>query len=312
MPKVSIITAAYNGEKYLAKTIDSVIGQTFLDWEYIIVDDGSFDGTKEIIEKYLRDRRIKYIHQENAGQAHARNTAYRICKGEYIAVLDMDDLWAPQKLEKQIKILDENPTVGLVYTNIQRIDKDGNIIDKPKIRDISNNPISYLIMHNEIAFSSVLIRKKNLGVFLHNENFKYTGDCYLYVQLAQKGILFYYVKEVLLSYRIHPKSISHGMEFIEARFQEQIKMMNELSKYYMDNNEKRALFSLGLSKIYLRYASGLIQFGQEEDQPLIKQSLIHALKLSKNFEIIYKVLKQFLKNFIYSHCLVIRIHRCCK
>lgn len=93
---VSIITPCYNGAKYISETIESVIAQTYLDWEMIIVDDGSEDDSVEIVKKYLeRDKRIKLIQQLNSGSAVARNSGIRFCNGQYIALLDADDLWLP-------------------------------------------------------------------------------------------------------------------------------------------------------------------------------------------------------------------------
>jgi len=128
MPLVSIITPSYNAEKYLARTIESVLGQTFQDWEMIIVDDQSPDNANQLIEQYCQqDGRIKLLHLEkNSGAAVARNTAIEAAKGRYIAFLDSDDLWLPDKLEKQVQfMLDQD--IAFSFSAYEKIDETGNV-----------------------------------------------------------------------------------------------------------------------------------------------------------------------------------------
>ena len=103
---VSIITPCYNGERFIAETIESVLRQTYADWEMIVVDDGSVDGSAQIAEAYAeKDGRIRLLRQENAGTACARNAGMRVARGRYIALLDADDLWEPQFLERQLAFM---------------------------------------------------------------------------------------------------------------------------------------------------------------------------------------------------------------
>ncbi len=111
MPKVSVIIPTYNRAHFLCEALDSALSQTFKDFEIIIVDDGSTDNTKQVLEKY--GSRIYYIYQENKGRAEARNTGIRRAKGEHIAFLDDDDIWLPNKLEKQVFFLDARPDIGI-------------------------------------------------------------------------------------------------------------------------------------------------------------------------------------------------------
>lgn len=127
MPQVSIITPTYNCARFIEETIKSVQVQTFTDWEMIISDDCSTDNTKEVIAPYLAsDSRIKYIcNDKNSGAAITRNNALRIASGRWIAFLDSDDLWLPEKLEKQISFMIENG-INFSYTNYSEIDENGN------------------------------------------------------------------------------------------------------------------------------------------------------------------------------------------
>lgn len=123
---VSIITPSYNTAKFIGKTIESVQNQTYCNWEMIIVDDCSFDNTDDVVAKYLIDERIRYIkNDKNSGAAVSRNRALREAKGKWIAFLDSDDLWMPEKLEKQISFMEKNG-YHFSYTNYEEIDIFGN------------------------------------------------------------------------------------------------------------------------------------------------------------------------------------------
>ena len=128
-PKVSVIIPTYNYGHFLGEAIRSVLGQTLQDWELIVVDDGSTDNTREVVAAFA-DPRIHYIHQQNRGNPAARNAALRVVSGEYVAFLDADDVWFPEKLEKQVAALDHlPPTVGLVYSDVYLFNnEDGTII----------------------------------------------------------------------------------------------------------------------------------------------------------------------------------------
>jgi len=116
MPKVSVIIPTYNYGQYIEKAIDSVLAQTYQDFEIIVVDDGSTDNTRAILETKYKDK-VKYIFQENKGAAAARNRAVKEAKGEYLSFLDADDTFFPDNLQKKIKVLEENPTAGMVYSD---------------------------------------------------------------------------------------------------------------------------------------------------------------------------------------------------
>lgn len=126
MELVSIIMPSYNTANYIAESIDSVLNQTYSDWELIIVDDCSADHTDEVVKPYLTDSRIRFLkNKQNSGAAVSRNRALREAKGRWIAFLDSDDLWMPEKLEKQIRFMEENG-YAFSYTNYQEIDEQSN------------------------------------------------------------------------------------------------------------------------------------------------------------------------------------------
>ena len=120
MPNISIIMPTYNRARYLKDAVDSVLAQTYQDWELIVVDDGSTDHTVEVLNQCVKqDKRIYYIHQSNLGGATARNAALTKSTGQYIAFIDDDDCWLPKKLEMQVKLMDSRPEVGFCYTRFQ-------------------------------------------------------------------------------------------------------------------------------------------------------------------------------------------------
>ena len=131
-PTVSAIILTYNRANLIEKAIKSVLKQTYQDFEIIVVDDGSTDNTGEIIRGF-KDKRVKYIkkYKENKGSSVARNIGIKVARGKYIALLDSDDEWLPEKLDKQIKILqDGSPELGVVYSNSYYIDENGKNMNK--------------------------------------------------------------------------------------------------------------------------------------------------------------------------------------
>jgi glycosyltransferase involved in cell wall biosynthesis len=135
-PRVSIITATYNHEPWIAACIESVQGQTFQNWEQIIIDDGSTDNVGKVVQRYLDDPRIKYIRQENRGIWHLadnNNTALAASSGEFVAILEGDDRWPPDKLESQIRAF-EDYTVGMCYGRVEAIDHTDALIKTDILR----------------------------------------------------------------------------------------------------------------------------------------------------------------------------------
>ena len=175
-PKVSIIIPTYNCAHYLSSSIESVLGQTFQDFEIIIIDDGSTDNTKEIVEKYRQDNpdRIRYIYQENQGLACARKTGLRQAKGSLIALLDADDQWLPERLEETVRCMETDETIGLVHANIKRVGPDGAVIDVPKRdqRFLSGDIFDHIFLRKaHISCPTVLFRQSccdKVGLFDEN------------------------------------------------------------------------------------------------------------------------------------------------
>ena len=194
---VSIIMPSYNTAPYIAGSIQSVIDQTYKDWELIIVDDCSTDNTDEVITS-LHDERIRYFKNErNGGAAVSRNKALRKAKGKWIAFLDSDDLWNPEKLEKQIAFMKENGYV-FSYTNYEEIDADGN---KTGVRVTGPKKITKSGMYNYCwpGCLTVMYDANHIGL-IQIEDIKKNNDYAMWLKVCKKADC-YLLDECLAQYR---------------------------------------------------------------------------------------------------------------
>ncbi|NEP81377.1 MAG: glycosyltransferase family 2 protein, partial [Okeania sp. SIO3B3] len=125
-PRVSVIIPVYNGDRYISQAIESVLVQTYRSYEIIVIDDGSTDNTRLVLEPYIED--IRYVYQENQGVSAARNHGIDLARGELIAFLDADDFFLPDKLTGQVGVFDAQPNLGIVHSGWRRVDRDGETI----------------------------------------------------------------------------------------------------------------------------------------------------------------------------------------
>jgi glycosyltransferase involved in cell wall biosynthesis len=218
-PKVSVILPAYNAAAHLGKAIDSILGQTFPDFELIIINDGSTDSTTELLAHY-HDPRVKVITQENLGLPKALNEGLVIARGDYIARQDADDISLPSRLEKQVQFLDQHENYGLVGTWSQIITPDGPS-HRQHLHPTSNGQIQVqLLINNQFVHSSVMFRAsclKNTGLYSEDPNHFPPEDYDLWLKMAQHTLVAN-LSEVLLHYLEEPNSISRTkQELINKR-----------------------------------------------------------------------------------------------
>lgn len=220
MPKTSVIIPAYNAMAYLPETVESVLNQTFADFEIIIVNDGSSDGIEQWVSQ-LTDPRIRLISQKNQGLAGARNTGIANACSEYLAFLDADDLWEPTKLEKQVQILEENPEVGLVYTWVAYIDENGQSTGRVFKNQEEGDVWKKLTEHNIVECGSVaLVRRscfETCGDFDRNLR-SFGEDWDMWLRIASR-YPFKVVKEPLVYYRQLSSSASKNWAAMEQSFE---------------------------------------------------------------------------------------------
>jgi len=196
---VSIITPSYNSSRFIEECVGSVLSQTYVNWEMLIVDDYSADNSLQILKKY-NDKRIQLIElDKNVGASESRNVAIRKAKGKYIAFLDSDDLWEPQKLEKQISFM-EKEDVAFSFSTYQPISDDDSklysIIHAPKIVTYS----SYL-KKTIIGCLTVIIDREKTGVF-EMPKIRSSHDMALWLLIMRRGFDAYGLDENLARYRI--------------------------------------------------------------------------------------------------------------
>jgi glycosyltransferase involved in cell wall biosynthesis len=212
LPRVSIVMATYNYAQYLSEAIESVLAQTFEDWELLVIDDGSTDGTAELLESYAADTRIRIIASDNLGQPRAKNLGIRLSRASLIAFLDGDDRWRRNKLARQLEEIESNPTIGVLATARQLIDPDGNPIAIQQAQKLDKNSLEMFLERNPLCFSSVLIRKELLESFgLFDPRYPVAIDYDLWLRLAERTE-FQIIDEVLVEYRTGHANLSSRLE----------------------------------------------------------------------------------------------------
>ncbi len=208
-PAVSINLCCYKAEPYLEETLASVFAQSCDDYELVIVNDGSPDGTESIVRRHLAaGRHIVYHRQENAGLGAARNKAMELSSGEFIAILDQDDLWEPSKLERQLRLF-SRPEVGFVGSDAWRIDATGRLLGRYSER----NPLrrgrilEALFLYNFVPCAAALMRRSAIeraGGFFRPD-FRIAEEYELFLRLAER-FEFDFVEDPLVRIRVHAES----------------------------------------------------------------------------------------------------------
>jgi glycosyltransferase involved in cell wall biosynthesis len=272
MPKVSVVIPAYNAMVYLPQTIDSVLNQTFTDFELLIINNSSSDNIIEWVSQ-IPDSRITLITQENQGATNSRNTGILRAKGEYIAFLDADDLWDQTKLEKQVSCLEQNPSVGLVYTWTHLVDSTGKLL-KFSITHQEEGYIWEKIVIQDVVGSGscAMVRAtcfQQVGLFDRNVGIADDFDMWIRIAAVYE---FAVVKECLVFYRQHQnnasknrqKMIQTHSQIIEKSFKDA-----SLDLLYLRNRAYANLF---------RYQSWLaLEDGNyQEAKFLLKQATLHS------------------------------------
>ena len=214
MPKVSVIIPTYNRANYVGEAIESVLAQTYQDYEIIVVDDGSTDNTREVVQKY--SDRMKYLYQDNRGEPGGRNTGILVSQGEYLVFLDSDDLLMPTKLEEQVAFLDSNPEIGVVYSDTYLCDETGRLLglqsDIVSHRLQSGNIFEELLRGGFIPINSAMVRRACLDdVGLFDEARPMSPDWELWLRVAQR-YNFAYQNWPLAVYRIHSAMVSRDSQ----------------------------------------------------------------------------------------------------
>lgn len=258
MPKVSAIIPAYNCEKFIGLTIDSVLSQTYSDLELIVVDDGSTDNTASVINS-INDKRIRYHYQPNSGlPAKGRNAGAKFSKGEYLAFLDHDDIWMPEKIEKQLAILKLDPKIALISTNGFLI-LENTKTEIPLIEDVKTGYFNdgNFFPNNNVILSSALINRSvycEFGGFREFLDLKAVEDYDLWLRIYP-NYPCYYLDDCLMYYRASVSSMSGGrLEIFERQLQHYNRYF--LSYGFNDEINKLKLSNIVRALSYVQFSGG--------------------------------------------------------
>lgn len=246
LPLVSVVIPVYNVEQTIRKALDSVLEQTYQNTEIIVVDDGSPDNSILIIEKHYSDPRIRIIRQHNRGLAGARNTGIRNAKGRYIAFLDSDDFWQPNKIELQIEAMLENPSCGVSFCSSSFVNEEGDFlgrIQEPKKK--TNYQPKDIFCRNPIGNGSVPVIRKGILEQIgfetkdktcdgtpytqyFDEDLKQSEDVDCWTRIAiQTGTGFHYIDQPLNNYRLNNNGLSAN---VEKQFETWMHLLKKLEK----------------------------------------------------------------------------------
>lgn len=241
MPTVSINLCCYNSEKYLRETLDSVVNQTYSDWELVIINDGSSDSTEAIVKEYINHGfPIIYHYQENHGLGYSRNVALENSKGNYIAFIDHDDEWLPEKLAKQVECLNSNANIDFVYTNYfytkYFLKNDMRAIRLRKKQPEGDVFKKFLICY-PVHVSTVLIRRSAINKLSYFFNPRFIMveeyDFFMRILYTSKAK---YLHEPLATYRYHAESSAMKQQF--RLTQETLCVLETLSYFIPDFKTK--------------------------------------------------------------------------
>jgi len=263
MWKASVILPCYNGPRWIADAVESVLAQTYEDFELVMIDDGSTDNSKEIVASYLCDERVRYIYQENRGFSAAVNRGIRESRGSLIGFIGQDDLWMPNKLELQVEYLRDHNSVDLVHSNYCTIDSEARLV---RVRDIrmpeatSNKElVKELFLTNFIGFETVLVKKRCFDeVGLFDEQMVGSSDRDMWLRIAGKFNIGY-IDIPLVKKREHKGQVSKV--YAEAMIKDKFLMVKKavVSYPFLKKVERKLLSSL-----YYSWGIVLLQKGNKK------------------------------------------------
>jgi glycosyltransferase involved in cell wall biosynthesis len=274
-PLVSVVMSVFNGAEYLRVAIESILTQTFTNFEFIIINDGSTDNSEDIVLSF-KDSRIKYhLNEQNIGLTKSLNKGIRLSKGNYIARMDADDIAYPNRFEEQVNYLEKHQQCGVCGTNIKLIDAESNLIRYHEYPNENKELKTRLLIGSIFVHPTVMIRKSTLTDYsiFYNETYSSSQDYDLWVQLAQYCD-FSTIQNTLLDYRIHDNSISISKkesQFKNHRLIQKDYILRQLSA--PSNKIERLLDEL----LQLVPCTNLYQLGQ------FKRSLQKELIATNNF-----------------------------
>lgn len=265
MPKVSVILPVYNGEKYLAEAVDSILGQTFTDVELLLLNDGSTDGSEAIIQAYKDDRIVYVKNEKNNGLIYTLNKAIALARGEYLARMDADDVALPERLQKQVSQLEQSGA-AVLFTRVKLIDAGGKPL--PPWKDDADNVApqrikNFLKNDNCLAHPTVMGKTALFKKYGYRYNQKYSEDYDLWLRLLADGLRIEKLEEPLLLHRILPTS--------ETRFKK-VNLYYRLAKVkvrFLWPQVKKGRITTFTAGVFLHAVTDLAKAGGKEIKALL-------------------------------------------
>ncbi|MCS6968605.1 MAG: glycosyltransferase [Bernardetiaceae bacterium] len=251
--------SAYNAEKYISQAIESILHQTFKDFELLIINDASTDKTRAIAEHYAQqDKRIKlFDNPKNLGLTRTLNKAIDLTGGQYIARMDADDIAMPERLAKQVQLLDANPNIGFCGTWIEFIDSDGMPLGETLSMSLTSEEIyARLFFHNCFIHSSIMMRR-SCALEKYNENFVICQDYEFWSRLSENFVC-YLIPEFLVQYRIYQQSMMNASPDQTAAEVRQI-VKGKLQKIGIEPTEEEISLHLGIGHQQLNPSSTFVE-----------------------------------------------------
>jgi glycosyltransferase involved in cell wall biosynthesis len=244
---VTVLMPVYNAEKYLKESIDSILNQTFKDFEFLIIDDGSEDKSVEIIKPYLNEQVRLIQHKNNKGLVRTLNEGLELANGKYIARMDADDIALPKRLELQAEYLERNPGCDFIASTISIINEEGKKIGfwPEDRRIISNSKIKFFSLYtNCVAHPTIMGKKTIFRKYKYNENQASIEDYDLWLRVLDGGNVISKLDNVLLFYRKHASSITQSLSNYDPRVRVlRCKLVYLCNKIH---NREFSLYSFGI------------------------------------------------------------------
>jgi len=277
--KVSVLIPVYKGETYLGRAVESALAQTYPNLELLIVNDGSPDNSRQVLQPYLSRPNVRYIEKANGGVASARNAALSVATGEYVALLDQDDAWHPQKLERQVAVLSQHPEVALVHADVTYIDANDTVLPRDPYfpASVEGRCFDRFFMANPVMACTALFRRRvvdELGGF--DEAIRFSDDYDLWLRIVRHHAVAY-IDEPLAMYRVHGSNESRKVGGIVGA------TMQTLRKALQTIPDCRAL--VGSANVRLRFArleSALSRFHfSQGDWPRFAWHFLQAVRYDR-------------------------------
>lgn len=288
-PMVSVVIATYNTAKYLPEAVRSVLLQTYNNYEIIVVDDGSTDGTDEVMEQFQSEEKVHYYVLKHGGQAKTKNAGIMASKGDFVAFLDADDFWTIDKIEKQLPCFNRNDNIGIVYTNLTVLDQDGGNRTSSDRKYYNGKITEPLLMDNFVTGMTSMVRRECFDVCgLFDETLPMGIDYDLWLRLSTKYD-FYYLNESTYVYRLWEGQLSKDYK---TRMECSIRILNKFFNDFPD--------IVSLKVMNKAWAQNYIGRGQCDEIDLKRMEAFHhyvrALKFNPMFVTAWRcILKLILK-----------------